>query len=588
MALNGRYALGIAGLLAGMVASLSGGSFLPPAEGPVPFRRDKIPLESDAMVELSTQLESVARGYNATKPAELRGAAQILALAMALDPANAKSREQLEAFRLGWHKSSNDTARLEHNRNRISHYVAWLETPQAGGDGQSLAACLKDILVISDPNHPEADEEGKWAGWIPELSAYEAQFAKNANDKRPRQGSDPKSEILLSKAEVHTVLWRKATKDESSSWVLASIPLQMTVAKTGEDTGWKPPLAIMLGAAQDANSFAQTNTMLLNLLKKQHDNLPAGYKIAITCKELEQSVQSRKRQSLSAAAAVLASSAITGREPDAIIIGQVDENGAFKLPTGFWEQLMALGKGNGQRLVLPAAAATSVPSLLAMEKPGFFLEYEVLLAANFRQLLDLTAKTPDETLAKSSAQFREIRDKIGSQETRQYIGNRFVRQRLGEILQETPYHFSAKMLLVQASGSRPALVTRPVLAAELRRAIEPMDWIVRTAELVYAPWDNGGNGKTTEFSAADLAKFIPTLDLCRSRVDALERYTDKNDRELIERTRKSVAAIRALDKGARTKGATYQVTAAVHTACGDFLNNHRQIAEMLAREAGDQ
>jgi len=144
------------------------------------------------------------------------------------------------------------------------------------------------------------------------------------------------------------------------------------------------------------------------------------------------------------------------------------------------------------------------------------------------------------------------------------------------------------MLLVQASGNRPTLVTRPVLAAELRRAIEPMDWIVRTAELVYAPWDNGGNGKTTEFSAADLVKFIPTLDLCRSRVDALERYTDKNDRELVERARKSVAAIRSLDKGARTRGATYQVTAAVHTACGDFLNNHRQIAELLARESGDQ
>ena len=589
MALNGRHLLGIAGLLAGMVAPLSGGGFLPPAEGPIPFRRDKIPLEADAMVELSAQLESIARGFNATKPAEFRGAAQILALAMALDPANAKARELLEVFQIGARKSSGDATRLERNRDRISRYAAWLESPEAGTNGQALAACLNDVLQLSNPDHPDVEEEGKWAGWIPELSAYEALAAKNNNDnKRPKPSADQKTDILLSKAEVHTVLWHKVGKDDSPSWTLGPAPLQMTAVKTGEENGWKPPLAIALGVDKDANSFTQTNAMLLNLLKKQYENLPVGYKLAITCKELEQSVQSRKRQSVSAAAAVLASAAITGREPEAIIIGQVDENGAFKLPTGFWEQLMSLGKGNGQRLVLPAAAATSVPSILAMEKPGFFLEYEVLLAANFRQLLELTAKSPDDTLTKASAQFHEIRDRIGSQEIRQYIANRFVRQRLEEIQQETPYHFSAKMLLVQAAGKRPTLVTRPVLAGELHRAIEPMDWLVRTAELVNAPWENGGNGKTTEFSAADLARFTPTMDACRSRVDALERYADKNDHDLVDRTRRFVSAIRVLDKAARTRAASNVVTAAVHTATGEFVNLHKQLAELLARESGEQ
>ena len=511
----------------------------------------------------------------------------MLALAMALDPANAKARELLTAYQQDWHKASGDASRAEVNRERITHFVDWLETPQAGSDGLALANCLKDILVISDPDHPDTEEAGKWAGWVPELSAYEAQLTNN-NNQHPRPGPDPKNEIKLGKAEVHTVLWRKAINGESAGWVLAPAPLQMSAIKVGEDKGWKPPLAIALGAAQDAESFKTTNTMLLNLLKKQHENLPAGYTIAITCKELEQSVLSRKRQSVSAAAAVLASSAITGRDPDAIIIGQVDENGAFKLSTGFWEQLMALGKGKGQRLVLPAAAATSVPSILAMENPGFFLEYEVLLAKDFQQLLELSAKTSDETLAKSSKQFHTIREMQGSQEIRQYIANRFVRLRLEDVKLDTPYHFSANMLLIQASGKRPTLVTRPVLAAELRRAIDPMDWIARTAELVFSPWENGNNGKITEFTAADLAKFIPTLDLCRSRIDALERYTDKNDRELVERTRKSVIAIRSLDKAVRTRGTTYQVTAAIHTACGEFLNSYKGLSELLARAAGEQ
>ena len=585
---NRRYALRIAGLLAGMAVSLFAGPFLPPAEGPAAFRLDKIPLDREALEGLSKQLTTLAREFKPETPAARRGAAQMLALSLTLAPLNPAltqtARNLLDDYQKDRRKGDANDAQLENCRAGIEQYVAWLESPEAGSDGQALANCLKDVLTISDPEHPEEDEVGKWAGWVPELSAYEAQLAKNGN-----QGADRKGEILLSKAEVHAVLWRKNGKNEPASWVLAVVPLQMSAIKVGEDKGWKPPLSIAVGAAQDAESFKPTNTMLLNLLKKQQENLPVGYKIAITCRELEESVQSRKRQSLSAAAAVLASSAITGRDPEAIIIGQVDENGEFKLPTGFWDQLMALGKGNGQRLVLPAAAAASVPSLLVLGRPGFFLEYEVLLAKDFRQLLELSAKTPDESLAKANKQFHEIRDRQGSQEIRQYIDNRFVRQRLAEMQQEYPYHISAKMLWVQATGKRPTLLTRAVLAAELRRAIEPMDWLVRTAELVYAPWENGGNGKTTEFTAADIARFAPSMESCRSRLDALEqRSTDKNDRDLVDRTRKSVIAIRGLDKAARTRGASYQVTAAVHTACGEFLNNYKELSKLLAHETGEQ
>ena len=45
------------------------------------------------------------------------------------------------------------------------------------------------------------------------------------------------------------------------------------------------------------------------------------------------------------------------------------------------------------------------------------------------------------------------------------------------VMQDFPFHVSAKMLLIQASGNRPLLVARPVLAAEIRRALEPMAWL---------------------------------------------------------------------------------------------------------------
>ena len=593
MAAHVHYALRIAGLFAGMLAPLCAGTFLPPADGPVPFRRDRIPLEASAMSELSTQLVILAREATMTEPAELRRVAQTLALALALDPANHKARALVASCQQDGDQNRGLLNPLDRPRHKITRSLAWLETPAAGTDGAALAACLRDVLSLPAPNQPPGTEQGKWSGWVPELAAYEAQIAKasapNPNKLAPGPSTQPSREIHLTQAKVHTVLWHKvASNDPVSTWVLAMTPLHMTAKKTDEDKSWKPPLAIALGPPGTEEAFATTNTLLLNLLKKHHDPLPVGYKIFINCPELEQSLptgQTRKRQSLSAAAAVLASAAVTGHEPEAIILGQVDESGAFKLPTGFWEQLMALGKGTGQRLILPAAAATCVPCMLALERPGFFLEYEVLLAEDFKHLLMLSAKTPDEAQQKIHSQFHEIHDRIGSQDIHQYIANRFVKQRLGEIVQQSPNHFSAKMLLVQASGNRPILVTRPVLAAELQRTLEPLDGLVRTAELVHAPWENGGNGKVTEFTAADQTKMLPSMELCRSRIDALEHYAERKDHDLVDRTRRAITSVRALDKAVRMRGPSYQVSAAVHTACSEFLSAHKQLTEQLATES---
>ena len=73
-------------MLAGLGVTLCAGEFVPPAEGPIAFRLDKIPLDKEVIEGLAKQLETLARGFKAEKAADRRGAAQMLALAMALDP----------------------------------------------------------------------------------------------------------------------------------------------------------------------------------------------------------------------------------------------------------------------------------------------------------------------------------------------------------------------------------------------------------------------------------------------------------------------------------------------------------------------
>ena len=51
--------------------------FVPPAEGPVPFRRDKLPVDVDTMVALSRQLTIFTGARVADDPDELRAVAHV-------------------------------------------------------------------------------------------------------------------------------------------------------------------------------------------------------------------------------------------------------------------------------------------------------------------------------------------------------------------------------------------------------------------------------------------------------------------------------------------------------------------------------
>ena len=605
--------LWLAGWFAGTGMALFAGDFAPPADGPVAFRLDKIPLDADTIKELSVEVETLARGLNATTAASRRGAAQMLALAMTLDPTNTKARELLKEYQENRHTPAKDAKRFAAIRARIAPCVAWLETATAGPHGQALAACLTDVLILADPARPltdasrETGEKGAWAAWIPNISAYESKVVVNnhtPDNPRPRVATpDTKNNILLSKAEVLTCLWQKDEKGTPDNWILAPAPLQMSATKVARDATGGPPFAFLIGppvpsvgvngAAPPIDVLAPMRASLRNLLLDYHKTLPAGCHISITSRELQTSLLSGKRQAISAASAVLLSAAITGREPEAIIIGRIDESGAFRFPSCCWNQLQALGNGNGQRLVLPTEAADYLSGLLAMEKVGFFLEYEVLLAANFTELLDLTAKTPDAALAKTIAQFREIRTRAGTQDVRKYLANSFVRQRLDEVVQEAPFHSSAKMLYQQASGHRPTVVSRKVLAAELRTTLEQMNWVLKIARIINANWSVGydTSGKKTNVmkiytaNAADTGKIDATYDRCRSRMDGLARHVEKKDLDLLERMRKVTNALRNLHRGLRILGSNYVTV--VCTPCSDLIRLHTELNALLDREIDD-
>ena len=535
-------------VLMGTVAAAFAGNFAVPAEGPVAFRRDRVPLDTEAMAKLSTQLSILADEADGSTPEARRGVAQMLALALGLDPSNKRARGLIEEFETGSHRPTEVRDKVKNFRQRIWREVGWLESSDAGMDGNALANCLKDVLALSDPQNSRSEEwlangeQGGWSGWIPDLASYANPVPKDDEEtKRPRRENvdEVKPGVLLTKAAVSVPLWKENKNSQPPTWTLDLARLQMTAGTHKDQDRASESFLIRIGTEHDGGQFDHLQPVLLQNLLRQHGKLPAGCWVKIDGPELETSVLSNKRHSLSAAAAVLASAAITGRNPDAAIIGTLDASGKFKLPSDFWKQLRLIHSGNGSRLILPTEAAEYLPSMLALENPQFFFDHEVLLASDFKQLLDLSAEKLDDTLAVAAGQFQQIREKGQGQQLGQYLANSFIRRRLADLAQAAPYHYSARMLAIQGAGNRPAFVTRGVLVSELLRAIEPIDW------LITHPYE--------EFTSDEAGQIGGTFDACRGPVERLSRYAATTDRFLVERVLEMVNLIRGLDRAAKVR-----------------------------------
>jgi hypothetical protein len=553
-----------------MACGVCHAEFAVPAEGPVAFRRDLVPLDADTMSGLSRHLAILARTQPMASPAERRTVAQLLALAQALDPGNAACRELMAACRKGSHTPQEDPAGRGRSLAKIRQLAGWLKLPESGGGGQALAACLEDVAAASDPGQPRAElrEAGAWAGWVPDIAAYEAR--PKVPDTQPgstRPATEPKTPaVRLPQAAVDTLAWKKGGEKASAGWLL--VPTSLTMSSSlAEDMS--SGMSLRVGPRE--NPLEETSRMLDALMGRYHGDLPRGLRIRINCAEFSKSSETGSTLPSSAAAAVLASAAITGREPDACVLGRVDENGALTLPKSFWEQMLALGPGNGKRLVLPASAAGWLPSLLAIGKPGIFMDYEVLLARDFRHLLDLTAKEPPEAVAAASAKFRVIRERMGSEEVRAYVANSFVRQRFGELAQEAPYHASAALLLTQGSGQRPTVISRAVLTAELIRASNALSWIPKTQDRDFEGWEEDQLGKSQ--------------DAYRKRLDELAELAAKTDQDLLESARALLQPLRDIDRALRGRGEYYLKMEAVWRARGIFSRQFSKLEQTLADEA---
>ncbi len=533
---------GGAGALAALLAVLpAGAGFQPPSDDGGPFRRDRLPLDIDMMRAVADDLVLLARqAGRAGAPEQLRAAAQLLALADTLDPARNDVAGLLEGFAQGATPAAPPAAELAQAEPRAWKLHAWLADSAAGSDAGQFAACLGDALAVARPEGPraaklrEAGEQGRWQGWIAELAAFRSnpEPAPPAPDDRPPTPPDPPAAepsgpvaVQLASASVLVPLHRYDPKLQKSTFGAFPLALKASSAAASgshenEDAAAAPGYTLVTDGSDGEGPAHDAMKIIRQQLTRRHGGLPPGGRARLTVGSLGGYDWTRNRDAGVAAIGLLLDASLSGQAPAdrLLVLATLASDGTLELPWRAWEALRALADDPdipGGRFILPRQALPLLDGLLVMERPDFFLRFEVVLAGDFGELVERAAAVPAGGQAAAAAAFAEVREASGNQQLGPYLANRFVRERLGELVKGFPDHGSARLLLKQGSGERPVTYETTILARELRHALKPMAWVARAqAE------DLTGTALGEAFSAT------------RALVDALERRVARNDQEL--------------------------------------------------------
>ena len=525
---------GMAGWWLTAVAVLAAGPFPMPKDGPLPFRRDRLPLDADTLRGLSAELVVLGQSLNGDTPAGRHAAAQSLALALALDPMNPSARETLESFHEGQPAGEKASASPS---ARIRQLTSWLESEEAGKEARALGACLRDVLAAVElPENPPVAQEGAWRGWVPELAAYHPVEAPPQKPQADTPVTPQGSALARREGEIFAPIWVRNGELQRDVFQKVKVSMKELPPREGEST---PPGSFRVELQGANGAFAETGKALTSVVGKLHDGQLPTARLGLSLGK--GAFPEHPDAGLSAAAVVLMDAAVSGREPAGIVIGRIEKTGKLASPPHLADRLLALAGGDGGRLILPREAEPFLASVLVLAGPDFFLKYEVIYASNARELVERATAKPSGPAGEAAELFAEIRSKAGSSSSvGSYVANRFVRQRLAEIFQKFPDHASARLLWQQGGGEVPLKLVRPVIAAEISRSLDALTWLT------------GLDASET----IQVRKLEQAQETCRNEIERLERYVATDDRALLDRYREVLQSIRAFAREVRERSSS--------------------------------
>lgn len=559
------------------MSSLASAAFVPPAEGPVPFRRDKLPVDVETMVSLSNQLFVLAGATDLADPVQARRASQILGLSLALDPTNRASLNLTKRLTNGREVDSVGADEMNQATSRTWHLMGWLEQPEAGVEGNALAACLADILTGVDPEHPRAiemagkGEQGKWNGWVASVDEFkDSAPAMTETGETPDQPSnnDSPNALKLKMASVAIPLWY--TDKVSKKLTLRPVAVQMKAKIDGDNK----KVNVTLGEGGGNERQGKIASKLKDFLESRYGSVPNGlhfhFKVADGISYSEQ----RNGNAMLGAILVLADSSLSGTPPTGIVFAEPDSDGSLKLPTKFWQTIRVLADYKpGGRLVLPSAAKDFMAPLITLDKSAFFINFEVLMANDAADLCALASSKLPEEVQEGHDAFETIRQARGTRSLGGFLSHDSTQQRLKQVISQSPNHTSARLLALRGTSQWPKRLPREVFAREIRAAIEPM----------------GMGLKSTGWMELNGEALQAKVDTCREELTSVEKlFGSVSDRQELHAPAMNVAKLMSGLAGDAKRGTDdydnrFEHEAAFKQAWAEYV----RVVQLLTFAAGD-
>jgi hypothetical protein len=446
-----------------------------------------------------------------------------------------------------------------------------------------LAACLGDVLAVADPEHPKArerrtaGERGAWKDWVAEESAFRPKKPEPPPEMTPEETPDlppepdqKMAELALKDLSLPMAIWYHDKEAKLMKLVTVPVNLKAGIDKGSEEKG---PTRSMEVAGEGMTERFKTGLVRLEAaIQARHGTLPPGLQLRFDCGKTDYSF-TRNGLALTGTAALLIDGVLTGTIPTATTLAVVGEDGKLLLPPRFWQTLRAFSVVSpGTRLILPDEAADFLAALVVMDDAAFFMKNEVLLAGSVDELCDLAAAVPEAGIADGLKRFDEIRKVGQGKALGTFVAHPATQQRLRELGGVMPEHASARMLALQGSGNRPRFLARPILAREVRAALEPAAYLVEQ-----------------ERDKLDPTQLEVAHESSRERLDKLTGYIDIRDRDLIKSAVDMADSLRSLARLLPKKDpeGSSGLEQKQRAACESARREYYRVMGELAEAAGD-
>jgi hypothetical protein len=476
---------------------------------------DKIQLDSSTISWIAAYLTELADQQSGSPhPKNLLSSAKLIALAQQLDRSLAEIplvNEKLKQATKTKHKKND----AQFKRKRLQVILKHLETDEPNDEGKLLAQLIKDALAgIAAENSPLAKYSAPaqlWQNSIAQFDNFKRTAPPIVVKKAPIKIKTP---IVIPQVKL-PLEKPQAAKEfaDKAEWklkeILLSAPLTtykiVGIHNTLVYSNGLKKLAIKItpvSAEEEQITTSHSKPILLERdyleqlsadIFKPLQSVWGDIAAAQFSFRLSDAYSDFSDHELTNSALTVAfDSALLGTplKSKLLVIAAIDEKSEFQRNQQFWRNLDLLtAEARDTRILVGRGSEEYLLQLIALGKPEFFIQNEVIEIENLKQARKLTARDDHEDYAEATALFAEVKSTIEQKSLRSMTENKYVREKLEKVLVSMPNHLSAKILLEYGARKKTPSLDSKFFAISMKSLLAPANKILTIPDSILSYQD---------------------------------------------------------------------------------------------------